>query len=109
KFQVDYKRSEVRSGPTPPTQMCACAPPIFFPTPPSSDSTPAAPPADGKDTVQFGAYYPWPWLRGDEKRPIMSRVRLTITNQHIDTVATYLNTSTVATRLSGREQSVGIE
>lgn len=105
-FQFDYKHSEVRSGPGPPVQMCPCSPPVFFPTPPSAESTPAAPPPGAKDTLQFAGYVPVP---RSGQAPIMLRMRVTVTQQNIDTVATFLNTSVVATRLSGRERSVGFE
>jgi hypothetical protein len=102
-FQVDYKHSEVRSAPEPPLQMCPCNPPIFFPTPPSADSTPAPPPPGGKDMMQFGYY--WTPPRTDVKL----RARLTVAQQHIATAATFLNTDTVAERFSGRERSIGLE
>jgi len=106
-YQLDYKRSEVRDGPPARVQMCACEPPIFFPTPPSSESTPLAPPPGGKDTVQAAAYYFWPWPRAGTQ-PVMLRARLTLTHQQIDTVATFPNSS-VPTHLSGRELTLGIE
>jgi len=107
-YQFDYKHSEVHSGPTPPLQMCPCNPPVFFPTPPSADSTPAAPPSGRKDMLQLGGYFPWPWLRSSDP-PVIARARLTVAQQRIDTEATLPNSSTVVTRLSGRERSVGIE
>ncbi len=100
-FQIDYKRTETRGEPTPPVQTCPCQPPVFFPTPPSSESTPTAPPPGGKDTLQFGGYV--------RAQHIMLRMRLTVARQHIDTIATLLNSSAVATRLSGHEQSVGFD
>lgn len=106
KYQIDYKHSEIRSGPTPSLQMCPCNPPVFFPTPPSSESTPTAPPSGGRDTLQFGGYVPVP---RSGQAPVILRVRLTVAQQHISTVATFLNTSTVATRLSGRGRSFGVE
>lgn len=106
RFEVDYKHSEVRSGPTPSVQTCPCNPPIFFPTPPSSESTPAPPPSGRKDMFQFGGYVPVP---RPGQVPVMLRVRLTLAQQDIETVTTFLNTSTPATHLSGRERSVGLD
>jgi hypothetical protein len=105
-LQLDYKHTEIRSGPTPSLQMCPCNPPIFFPTPPSAESTPQAPPSGAKDTVQFGFY--WPWPRKDAA-PVMLRTRLTVALQRINTVATFAGSNTVAARLSGRERSIGLE
>jgi hypothetical protein len=105
-FQFDYKHSEVRSGPKPPLQMCNCQPPVFFPTPPSSESTPEAPPGGGKDTLQLGGYVPVP--RHGES-PVMLRIRLTVAQEKINSVATFLNTLVPASRFSGRERSVGFE
>lgn len=106
RFQLDYKHSEIRSGSAPSVQMCACTPPVFFPTPPSSESTPAASPGGRRDTLQFGAYLP---VVRNKEPSVMLRFRVTFARQPIDTVATFLNTSTVAARLSGREQSFGFD
>src|SRR5438874_11461328 len=102
-FQVDYKHSEVGSAPEPPLQMCPCNPPIFFPTPPSADSTPAPPPPGGKDTLQFGYYWTAPHTA------IKLRSRLTVAQQPISTDATFLNTDTAAKHFSGRERSIGLD
>ena len=107
KFQFDYKRSEIRTGPQPPVQMCPCNPPIFFPTPPSAESTPAASPGGGRDTVQFAAYIPVPGRGGGG--PIMLRFRLTAARQRIDSEATIANTPVVASGRSGHEQSFGFD
>jgi hypothetical protein len=107
-YEIDYKHSEVRSGPTPPVQMCPCVPPVFFPTPPSAESTPAAPPPGPKDTLQFGSYFYWPWQKRKEQ-PVRIRVRLTIARQRIDSDVTFLDPSKVATRLHGQEQTVGLD
>jgi hypothetical protein len=104
-FQFDYKRSEIRSGPAPAVQMCPCNAPIFFPTPPSADSTPAAPPPGGKDTVQVGAYFKVP---RPGQTAVTLRARLTFTQQHIDTDVTFPSSADAA-HLSGRERSVGFE
>lgn len=105
-FEFDYKHSEVRSEPDPPLQMCPCNPPIFYPTPPSSDSTPAAPPPGGKDTLQFAGYVPF---QRSGQVPFMLRMRLTVAQQRIKRVATLPNPSAGSTRFSGRERSIGFE
>jgi hypothetical protein len=84
-IQLDDKRSKVfnNEGKVE-LQRCGCQPPIDFPTPPSPDSTPSAPPQRSKDTLQFGFYYRV-LGRATEPRVIL-RVRLTGSTQRIDTV-----------------------
>lgn len=106
RFQLDYKHSEV-FGEQPRWQTCGCSPPIYFPTPPSSDSTPNAPPPGRKETVQFGWYRETKTLSNGT--PIMLRYRLSWSVQPIDTEVTSFVTGETAARFSGREQSFGLD
>lgn len=107
RFQFDYKRSEVFAEHDPPRVfLCGCSPPVFFPTPPLADETPAPPPAGSRDTLQAGWYYSLP--RG-RRAPIPMRVRLTWSRQTIDTPIHVPGTGEVVSRLSGDEQSFGLE
>jgi len=100
-FQADYKHSEVRGQhDAPPVQVCNCVPPVYFPTPPGPDETPAPPQPGGRDTLQLA------WYAGGE---IKLRYRLSVSNQSIDTPLVYPNTNTAAGTLHGRERSVGLE
>jgi len=108
-FQFDYKRSEARSGGSPPVLECKCPNPIYFPTPPPPGSTPTAPTPGAKDTFQFA----WSTLSlfagRAEEPPVMLRYRLTVTRQPIDTVIRAFATGEVLSRMSGREQSIGLD
>ncbi len=108
-FQLDYKRSEVRAGSSPPVLLCRCPNPIYFPTPPLPGSTPAAPTPGSKDTLQFALYGPAPFAGPPEEPPVMLRYRLTVARQPIDTVIKAFATGQVDSRLSGREQSIGLD
>jgi hypothetical protein len=108
-FQVAYKHTELRGGNgTIAVRQCGCPDTrIFFPTPPPADATPDAPPPGSKDTVQFSWYHVATNSRPDT--PIMLRYRATIMRQSIDTVIMAAQTDEVRSRLSGREQSFGID
>src|SRR5438270_13423287 len=57
-IQLDYKRSRVfNNGDKIELKRCSCQRAIEFPTPPSTRSTPQAPPQSAKHTMQFGFYY----------------------------------------------------
>ena len=103
--QFDYKHS-IREGDHAALSVCACDPPIYFPTPPPPNATPAAPPPGARDSLQFGWYYSIP--NGPEPRTMM-RLRGTWTRQtiHQDVVAPL--TGAVISRRSGREESFGLE
>jgi hypothetical protein len=109
-FQFDYDHTEMRgetsNGPAR-VQMCPCVPPIYFPTPPPLDATPAAPLPGPKDTLLFGWYHTVG--AGPAQPPVMLRYRLRWSRQKVDTIATLLDTKEIAQRLSGHEQSIGIE
>jgi hypothetical protein len=106
-FQLNYKHTESRASGTPaPVSACECFPtPIYFPTPPSRDSTPAAPVPGRKETAQFG----WYGLEsGPPDERVMLRFQLTLTRQPIHTAVTSLTTEQV-TRRDGHEQSFGVD
>ncbi|HEV7237837.1 MAG TPA: hypothetical protein VGQ36_01250 [Thermoanaerobaculia bacterium] len=106
-FQFDYKRSEVRGEHGVPVMVCECEEgPIYFPTPPAPDATPAAPPPGSTDTLQF-AWYRTVGVEGAP--PLMLRYRLSWSRQPIDTAVTEIATGEKFARLSGREQSFGLE
>lgn len=106
KFQFDYKLSEV-FGKDRPVGVCFCnGKPIYFPTPPSRDSIPSAPPPGRKETVQVAWYHA---SGGDATDPpVMLRYRLTASWQPINTDLTSIATGEVS-HLSGRELSFGLE
>ncbi len=107
-FQFDYKHSEIRGDDGPiVVQRCGCNPPIYFPTPPSADATPAPPPTGSKDTLQAGLY--WSVPGGSAEPPVMLRVRLSVSRQHIGTVIRSAATDQILERRTGHEQSVGLD
>lgn len=103
-FQFDYKHSEVRgeeSGPVV-VHVCGdCNEPNYFPTPPSADSTPAAPRPGSKESVQFA------WYRRSGET--MLRYRASWMYQDFDTVVRSAASERILSRLSGDEQSFGLE
>jgi hypothetical protein len=106
-FQLDYKRSEVRGEDETAVMVCECEEgPIYFPTPPARDATPAAPPPGSKDTLQF-AWYRTVGVEGAP--PLMLRYRASFTRQPIHTVITSIATGEQVARLSGREQTFGLD
>jgi hypothetical protein len=107
RFQLDYKHSEARGGISQPVQVCGCTPPIYFPTPPTHDSTPAAPLPGSKETLQFAWYNSAGGSEGEP--PVTLRYRLAASRQAIDTVVESFATGQVVLRLSGREQSLGLD
>lgn len=104
-FQLDYKHSRVYSA-TAPVAVCDCTPPLFFPTAPPANATPAAPPQSPKETLQLARYAAWP---GGGGAPVMLRYRLTWTRQRIDTTVYFLDTDVPAFRLHGHEQTFGLD
>lgn len=105
-FQIDHKHSRAYVGGAPPVAVCPCQPPLYFPTAPGPDATPAAPPQSSKETFQFARYLAWPHS-GDS--PVMLRYRLTLSRQRIDTDVKFLGTDVVASRLHGHEQTFGLD
>jgi|GEM_PF-603121 len=106
KFQVDYKHSEV-FGKDKPISVCLCnGRPIYFPTPPSRDSIPSAPPPGRKETVQVAWYH----ASGNDaaQPPVMRRYRLSASWQSIPTDLTAIATGDVS-HFSGRELSFGLD
>jgi len=105
-FQFDYKHSEV-FGSDAPVNVCFCnGKPIYFPTPPSSDDAPAAPPPGRKETAQFAWYHAVGG--GPADPPVMLRYRLSTSWQPIDTDVTAISTGEKS-RVSGRERSFGLD
>ncbi|HXH37271.1 MAG TPA: hypothetical protein VNN08_01450 [Thermoanaerobaculia bacterium] len=106
RVQLDYKISD-RSGKNNPVSVCGCAGnPIYFPTPPSRDSIPAAPPPGLKETAQFAWYHAADG--GPAEPPVMLRYRMSWSWQPVDTDATSIATG-ARSRLSGRERSFGLD
>lgn len=105
-IQLDYKISD-RSGSNNPVSVCGCAGnPIYFPTPPSRDSIPAAPPPGVKETVQFAWYHTVDG--GPAQPPVMLRYRLSWSWQTINTDVLSIATGETS-HLSGRERSIGLD
>jgi hypothetical protein len=106
KFQFDYKHSEV-FGKDEPVSVCLCdGRPVYFPTPPSGDSIPAAPPPGRRETLQVGWYHAV--AGGPAEPPVMLRYRFTASWQPINTDLTSIATGEVS-HLSGRERSFGLD
>lgn len=112
RIQFDYKRSEVRgedaSGPE---RVDACTQcenrSIVFPTPPPDDATPAAPLPGSKDTLQIAWYHGV--ASGSSALPLALRYRLSWSRQPIETIVTSIAGDGTSTRLSGREESYGVQ
>jgi hypothetical protein len=105
-IQLDYKISNM-SGNTNPVSVCGCAGnPIYFPTPPSADSIPAAPPSGLKETAQLAWYHAV--AGGPAEPPVMLRYRLSFSLQAIKTDVTSIATGETS-HLSGRERSFGLD
>jgi len=105
-FQFDYKHNEV-FGKGRPVSVCLCnGRPIYFPTPPSREAIPSAPPPGRKETLQVGWYH---GFGGDAAQPpVMLRYRLTASWQPIHTDLNSVATGEVS-HLSGRERSIGLD
>jgi hypothetical protein len=108
RYELDYKHSEVRGADKPlDVFRCGCNPPIYFPTPPPGDATPAATRPGSKDTVQLGWYHDVSGGAGEPR--IMLRYRLTLSYQHLETVIRSGTTRQIVERRSGRDQSIGLD
>ncbi len=105
-IQLDYKHSEVL-GKDRPVSVCLCnGTPIYFPTPPSHDSIPAALPPGPKETMQVAWYHA---VDGGPAQPqVMLRYRLSVSWQPIGTDVTSIATGE-RSRLSGSERSIGVD
>jgi len=107
-YQFDYKHSEVRpKNAAPDVRVCACNPPLYFPTPPLADATPSPPAPGPRETMQFGWYRRVAGAPGDI--PVRLRYRFTWSRQSIDTDAKFLNTEVAAPSRRGHEQSLGLD
>ena len=105
-FQFDYKHSDV-FGSDSPVNVCFCnGKPVYFPTPPSPDAVPAAPPPGRKETAQFAWYHAVGG--GPAEPPVMLRYRLSASWQPVETDVTAISTGEKS-RLSGRERSFGFD
>ena len=106
-WQFDYKHTEVRGEHgAPDVVRCGCSPPIYFPTPPPSDATPAPPRPGSKETLQTSFYWNVP---RDVAPPLTLRYRLSVSWQPLDTDVRSATTGDVVERRSGHEQSIGLE
>jgi hypothetical protein len=105
RIQFDYKHSEVSGKDNGPIRVrrCDCPDPIYFPTPPPDDATPAAPLPSAKDSLHFGFYVP---VGGAGRIPVWLRVRGSWTRQTVDSIVTI---GQVESRLSGQEQSFSLD
>jgi hypothetical protein len=100
--QINYKHSQV-FGKDMPVSVCQCnGKPIYFPTPPTRDSVPAAPPPGWKSTVQVA------WYQAAGPVQPMRRYRLTASWRPIETDLTAIATGKTS-HLSGRERSFGLD
>jgi hypothetical protein len=105
-FQFNYKHSET-FGKERPISVCLCnGKPIYFPTPPSRDSIPNAPPPGRKETLQVGWYHAVGG--GPAEPPVMLRYQMTASWQPIKTDLTSVARGEVS-HLSGRERSFGLD
>ena len=107
RVQFAYKHSEVRANAPPDVFRCGCDPPIYFSTPPPDDATPAATRPGSKDTVQFGWYHDAGGEPGEPR--IMLRYRVTLSQQHLETVIRSGTTRQIVERRSGHDQSIGLD
>lgn len=106
RFQFDYKHSQLFGGGSAPDVFrCGCSPPVYFPTPPPSGATPAAPPLGSKDSLQVAFYR----VRGADDSRVVLRYRLLFSRQTFDTAIRSATTGDVVERRSGRDQSAGLE
>jgi len=106
-WQFDYKHTEVRTENAPPDVVrCNCIPPIYFPTAPPMDGTPAPPRPGSKETLQ-AAYY-WTLSRNSAP-PLTLRYRVSVSWQPLETDIRSLTTGRVDEHRSGHEQSIGFE
>jgi hypothetical protein len=107
RVQFDYKHSEILGDDPGPVSVCACDPPVFFPTPPPANATPDPPPAGSKDSLQAAWYLPK--SAGGARIPVMLRYRVHWSRQRIDTEIGIPGTNEIVSRRTGLEQSFGFE
>lgn len=106
-WQFDFKHAEVRGRNAPADVVrCNCVPPLYFPTPPPQDATPAAPPPGPKETLQTAFYLSIP--RGSAP-PLTFRYRVSVSWQNLGTDVRSSTTGAVDEHRSGHEQSIGLE
>ena len=104
-FQFDYKHTELQGG-SADLRLCACRPPVYFPTPPPDNAIPDAPPPGAMDLLQIA------WYRhttGTRNIPVALRYRLSIGRDSFKKSIRSLVSNDVISHLSGHEQSFGID
>jgi hypothetical protein len=107
-WQFNYKHSEVRGeNKAPDPVRCGCNPPLYFPTPPPPDATPAAPQPGSRDTVEVGFYRQQ--LVGAADPPIALRTRLRYSREKLTTDIRSFTTGKIVEQRSGRDQSIGLD
>jgi hypothetical protein len=111
RYQFDYEHTEARGRDRGPAVVhvcdCGAGEPIYFPTPPSRDSTPAAPLPGASDSVRISVYRAAGGGRG--RLPVMLRYRVFFKRQAIDTIVRFASNDALAPRLSGSEQTFGVD
>lgn len=106
RWQFTYNHTEPSPDDAQAVQRCDCPDPVYFPTPPPADATPAGPRAGRGDTVQLSFYE----TRHDSSRaPITLRYRLSLTRQELRTVVTSIPTGSVIESRSGHDRSLTLD
>jgi hypothetical protein len=106
-LQFDWKHLEFFDDDTAVRlQRCDCPEPVYFPTPPPGNATPAAPPAGRSDTLQVAFYRT---SGRDSDTPSTLRYRAAYTVQLIDTVVTSVTSGHILERRSGYDQSFTLD
>jgi hypothetical protein len=106
-FQFDYKRSEpLGEDEGTAVRRCDCPEPVYFPTPPPGNATPAAPEPGPRDTLQVSFYR---MAGGQSPAPVTLRYRFTIERQPLHTVVRSATTEQVLERRSGHDQSFTLD
>jgi hypothetical protein len=105
-FQVDYKHSELRTGGSSDLRLCACRPPVYFPTPPPDNALPDPPPAGSKDLLQVAWYQ---HITDAAGLPLALRYRASFGRDLFSRSIRSIIDGKVISHLSGHEQSFGVE
>jgi hypothetical protein len=106
RWQFDYKHTEAFGRDQPALQRCDCPEPVYFPTPPPDDATPAGPYAKRRDTLQLAFYHT---LNATERAPVTLRYRLSFDRQDLHTVVRSIATGEIVERRSGHDQSLTVD
>ena len=110
-FQFNYERTEIsgedESDPGR-VQVCFCEEgPVYFPTPPARDATPAPPLPGSRDALRAAWYRTA--SRGEGRLPVTLRSRLSWSRQAIGTELISISSGEPVGRLRGSEQSFSID